>query len=230
MSLATPPPCRRCGTCCKNGGPALHREDRTLVAEGLIPARYLFTIRRGERVRDNVRGTLAVLADEIVKIKGADGRWTCAFYEHASKGCRIYEARPLECRVLNCRDTRPIETVYERTRLTRRDLLADVGGLWELIAEHERRCSYTRIARLLADGFENGRPTQAAAIQEMIHWDDHIRQLTVEKAGMDLRMLDFLFGRPLTDTLKGFDLNGHRSSFFSKADLPYSPGRRLGKK
>lgn len=230
MSLAVPPACQRCGTCCKKGGPALHREDRTLVAEGLIPAGHLFTIRQGEPVRDDVRGTLASLAQEIVKIKGVNGRWTCAFFEEASRGCRIYDVRPLECRVLNCRDTRPIEAVYERTRLTRRDLLADVGGLWELIVDHERRCSYAQIARLLDDGFENGVAIHEAAIQEMIRFDDHIRQLTVEKAGMDLRMLDFLFGRPLTDTIKLFAMNRHRSSFFGKAALPYSPGRRLGKK
>jgi Fe-S-cluster containining protein len=190
------------------------------VDEGLIPAHHLFTIRQGERVRDNVKSTLVWLGQEIVKIKGANGRWTCAFFEEASKGCRIYDARPLECRVLNCRETGPIEALYERTRLTRRDLLAGVGGLWEVILDHERRCSYARIARLLGDGFENGVPIHAAAIQEMIRFDFHIRQLTVEKAGMDGRMLDFLFGRPLTDTLKMFDVNVHRSSFFSKADLP----------
>jgi Fe-S-cluster containining protein len=190
------------------------------VSQGLIPARHLFTIRQGEKVRDNVRGTLAPLSQEIVKIKGLNGRWTCTFFEAESKGCRIYDVRPLECRVLDCRDTRQIEALYEGTRLTRRDLLAEVGGLWELILDHERRCSYAQIARLLGDGFENGVPIHAAAIQEMIRFDFHIRQLTVEKAGMDDRMLEFLFGRPLTDTLKMFDLNVHRSSFFSKADLP----------
>ena len=230
MSLAAPPACRRCGTCCKNGGPALHCEDRTLVADGLIPARHLFTIRQGERVRDNVRGTLVSLDQEIVKIKGANGRWTCTFFEEASKGCRIYDVRPLECRALNCRDTRPIEALYERTRLTRRDLLADVGGLWEVVLDHERRCSYARIAGLLGDGFENGVPIHDDAIQEMVRFDHHIRELTIEKAGVDERMLDFLFGRPLAETIKTFAMNGYPSSFFSKAVSPYSPGRRLGKK
>ncbi len=206
MSLAAQLSCRRCGTCCKKGGPALHREDRTLVAQGLIPARDLFTIRQGEQVRDNIKGTVAPLAQEIVKIKGVNGRWTCTFFEEASKGCRIYDARPLECRVLNCRDTRRIEVLYERTRLTRGDLLADVGGLWELIVDHERRCSYAQIARLLGDGFENGFPVHEDAVQEMIRFDYHVRQLTVAKAGMDEQMLDFFFGRPLTDTINMFDI------------------------
>lgn len=206
MSLPAQLPCRRCGTCCKNGGPALHREDRTLVAEGLIPACHLFTIRKGEPVRDNVRGTVSPLVHEIVKIKGVGGRWTCTFFEEASTGCRIYEARPLECRVLDCRDTRQIEALYERTRLRRGDLLADVGGLWELIDDHERRCSYARIARLLGDGFKNGFPVNEDALQEMIRFDYHVRQLTVAKAGVDRQMLDFFFGRALTDTIKMFDI------------------------
>lgn len=47
--------CRRCGTCCEKGGPALHTDDRMLIENGHIPARYLFTIREGEPVVDNVK-------------------------------------------------------------------------------------------------------------------------------------------------------------------------------
>ena len=47
--------CRRCGTCCEKGGPALHGEDRPLVDRGQVPARCLFTIRAGEPVRDDMR-------------------------------------------------------------------------------------------------------------------------------------------------------------------------------
>jgi Fe-S-cluster containining protein len=148
--------CQRCGTCCKKGGPGLHKEDLVLVESGRIPGRALFTIRTGELVRDNVKGILSPLEEEMIKIKGTSGRWTCIFYDESSKGCGIYEDRPLECRALNCRDTSEIEKVYSRSRLTRKDLLSKVAGLWDLIEEHEERCSYAKIKLLVDEGGANG--------------------------------------------------------------------------
>ncbi|MGD8702110.1 MAG: YkgJ family cysteine cluster protein, partial [Desulfosarcina sp.] len=104
--------CRRCGVCCEKGGPSLHHEDRHLVDSGRIPARCLFTLRQGELARDNVKGVLAPLSAEIIKIKGQSGSWTCMFYDDETRGCGIYDHRPLECRALNCRDTRRIAKVY----------------------------------------------------------------------------------------------------------------------
>ena len=199
-------PCQRCGQCCEKGGPTLHREDQPLVDDGRIPARCLYTIRKGELVRDNVKGTLAALPEEIVKIKGQSGRWTCLFYDRATRGCGIYEHRPLECRALNCRDTRRIEQVYQTTRLTRRDLLSGVDGLWELIEDHEQHCRYERLKVLVDGGSRGGRPVREDAILEIVRYDAHIRQLTMEKGGMDEQALDFLFGRPLVDTIKMFDI------------------------
>ena len=142
MSARSINPCRRCGTCCQKGGPGLHLEDRSLVESGRIPAGCLFTIRRGELARDNVKETLVPLTEEIIKIKGHAGSWACLFYDSNNRGCGIYTHRPLECRALNCRDTRRIEQVYQTTRMTRRDLLSGVDGPWDLIEDHEQRCSY----------------------------------------------------------------------------------------
>jgi Fe-S-cluster containining protein len=201
--------CKRCGTCCEKGGPSLHQEDRQMIDDGRIPARCLFTIRRGERVRDNVKGALVPLSEEVIKIKGCAGGWTCLFYDPATRGCGIYDHRPLECRALNCRDTRRIEAVYETTRLTRQDLLSGVNGLWELIEDHEQRCSYEGLHARVGEGTHEGRLKQEKAIQEILRFDAHVRQLAVEKGGIDSRMLDFLFGRPLADTIKMFDINIH---------------------
>lgn len=200
--------CRRCGTCCEKGGPSLHLEDRHLVERGLLPAESLITFRKGEWVRDNVRGTLSPLSEEIIKIKGgAPRRWTCHHYDPVQRGCRIYADRPLECRSLNCRDTRRIESIYATTRLTRRDLLATVKGLWELIVDHEARCSHVRVKALVDEGTEETRFKAEAAILEMLRYDHHLRQLTVEKGGTAPGMLDFLFGRPLSATI---DMHGIR--------------------
>ena len=198
--------CQRCGTCCKKGGPSLHREDRSLVENGRIPARCLFTIRRGERVRDNVKGTRVSLSEEIIKIKGLAAGWTCLFYDQATRGCAIYDHRPLECRALNCRDTRRIEAVYETTRLTRQDLISGINGLWDLIEDHEQRCGYAGLRARVAEGTCEGRLKQEKAILEILRFDAHIRQLAVEKGGLESRMLDFLFGRPLADTIKMFGI------------------------
>lgn len=202
----TPNPCRHCGTCCEKGGPSLHVEDRPLVDEGHIPARYLFTLRRGEMVRDNVKGTLAPLSAEIIKIKGHIDGWTCLFYERVSRKCGIYDHRPLECRALNCRDTRRIEEVYQSTRLTRQALLSGINGLWELVEDHERHCSYAGLHSLVEAGSHEGRLEQENAILEMVRFDAHVRQLSVEKGGLDRRMLDFIFGRSLADTIKQFEI------------------------
>ena len=198
--------CRRCGTCCEKGGPSLHLADKPLVVEGHIPLRCLFTIRKGERVRDNVRGGLVPLNREIIKIRGRDGRWTCHFYDRDNRGCGIYASRPMECRVLDCRDTRGIEAVYAVDRMTREDLLGEVSGLWELVCEHEQRCGYDRLWALMERGPVDGRYREEAAMLEMLRYDTHLRQLMVEKSAMDAGMLDFLLGRALTETIQSVGL------------------------
>jgi len=85
--------CQRCGTCCESGGPALHQEDLELVQSGKLPLKDLYTIRKGEMARDNVKGALAPVKSELIKIKGAGRTWTCRYYAVDSKGCSIYEMR-----------------------------------------------------------------------------------------------------------------------------------------
>ncbi|HSO21148.1 MAG TPA: YkgJ family cysteine cluster protein, partial [Desulfosarcina sp.] len=94
--------CRQCGTCCRNGGPALHQADRRLVEEGLIPAEALYTLRPGEPVQDNVTGHPAYASGDIIKIKGSGDTWCCRFLDERTSRCTIYDRRPLECRTLQC--------------------------------------------------------------------------------------------------------------------------------
>jgi len=61
--------CIRCGECCLAAGPTLQRPDLILVREGAIAPENLFTIRRGEVVRDNVHGGLARTGVEMVKVR-----------------------------------------------------------------------------------------------------------------------------------------------------------------
>ncbi|WP_415518802.1 MAG: YkgJ family cysteine cluster protein [Desulfovibrio aminophilus] len=186
--------CARCGECCRKGGPALHTDDLPLLrAPGGPDLVHLVTLRAGEPAMDQIGGRLAPLETEIVKIKGRDGAWTCLFFSDEGSACAIYTTRPLECRILSCRDTREIERVYARDRLTRRDILPAGHPLLELVAEHERRCPVSGYAGLLESDAPEDRRSRAA----MLAWDREVRLLLTEKSGMDPAILDFLFGRPL---------------------------------
>ncbi len=190
--------CRRCGVCCKKGGPSLHAEDRALVETGVIEARYLYTLRKGEPVHDPVRGRVFPLDSELIKIKGKSPSWTCVFFDEAESRCQIYLSRPLECRVLKCWDIREIVAVYSRNRLIRQELLSDNADYESLVEIHEQKCSIFRYRQLLA--FLRKTPEDAAARQEvqgMLAFDHHLRNLMVEKMRVHPDLLEFLFGRPL---------------------------------
>lgn len=197
--------CRRCGECCHNGGPALHEADRSLVESGVIHTRYLYTIRKAEYVHDNVLDVIQPAHAEIIKIKGKPGTWECIFLQKKDKQCRIYTQRPLECRVLKCWDTSEIEAVYKEKRLTRQDLLSQVEGLWDLIADHDRHCTYTVINRAVRN-LNSDSTESAVIIAEIVEYDNALRQLVVEKGLVSEDMVDFLFGRPLSVTLKAHGL------------------------
>jgi Fe-S-cluster containining protein len=206
--------CRRCGTCCRQGGPALHLEDRELVASGRIPLQDLFTIRQGEPAYDNVSETVAPAVTDIIKLKGASTvSQVCRYYESASKGCGIYDHRPAECRALECWDTRRIQGPYRCRRLERRHLLADAAGVWELVQEHQQRCDYGEVAEL-ADRLKQNSSVEEYQnkLLELIRYDDSLRQVTVERTGLNPELLPFLFGRPLSFTIQMFKLKLDRTS------------------
>jgi Fe-S-cluster containining protein len=62
--------CSHCGTCCANGGPALHMQDRELIEGGSIPISHLITIRKGELVHNPVTNRLQAAKSELIKING----------------------------------------------------------------------------------------------------------------------------------------------------------------
>jgi Fe-S-cluster containining protein len=196
--------CIRCGTCCEKGGPCFHLEDQMLIEKGKIPSKYLYTLRRGELAHDNVKGCLKPVESDIIKIKGKNGSWTCLFFDEVKKSCSIYEDRPLECRALKCWDTRQIEKIYANTRLTRKDLASGVKGLWDLIEDHQARCDYKRIQQLIKDMAGSKKNQARRKLVEIVRYDAEIRNLVVSKGGLDADILDFLFGRSLSNTIENF--------------------------
>jgi Fe-S-cluster containining protein len=195
--------CRCCGTCCRRGGPALHLDDLELVESGRIPIADLFTIRPGELVHENVKNQLVPATGDIIKIKGRGGRWACC-YLGADNMCGIYDDRPLECRVLECWAPEAVVAVYDKDRLSRKDVVGRIEGLWELIAEHEQRCDLVLLRRLF-DGFSKEESdVYLRRISEIVQYDRELRGVLAESGRIDAEWLDFLFGRPVADLLHMF--------------------------
>ncbi|EPR35318.1 hypothetical protein dsmv_3132 [Desulfococcus multivorans DSM 2059] len=174
--------------------------------EGIIPLNHLYTIRRGEPAYDNIAGAVFPVSDDLIKIKGAGDTWACLYYDDVLKGCRIYGDRPVECRILKCWDTTAIEAMYRSDRLTRKDLIGGVPGLWDLVLDHQARCGYEEIGSLVA-GIRQGEAASLERLRTMVRYDGSLRQLVVEKGLTGTRMTDFLFGRPMVDTLKPMGVN-----------------------
>jgi len=198
--------CQRCGTCCRKGGPSFHFEDKELIEKGKISVTSLYTIRKGELAYDNVKDIHRPVDADIIKIKGKDGTWDCLFLDETTNDCTIYKNRPIECRVLKCRDTREIERIYDRERLSREDLVSGIEGLWEFIADHQQKCAYEELRGLVEDLRDRDDNTARQTICEIIAYDNQIRKLVVEKTDLQPDQLDFLFGRPLVQTIAMFDL------------------------
>lgn len=198
--------CIRCGTCCTKGGPTLHKGDLVFFKNGILKRSHVYTLRKGEMVYNNIRDTLFVLPEEIIKIKGKDNKWTCMFYNHDQKACTIYEHRPIECRLLKCWDTRELEDIFMKKLLQRKHVISPHDGILEIVAAHERRCSYTTLERLVKQ--IGGADTENAIkkILDILQYDYYCRPFIAKKFRMDLREIDFLFGRPLTTTIRMFGL------------------------
>ncbi|MEW5909060.1 MAG: YkgJ family cysteine cluster protein [Thermodesulfobacteriota bacterium] len=193
--------CRRCGECCRKGGPAFHLEDRGLIETGQIAAKFLFTIRKGEPAYNNVTGFLIPSPSDIIKIKGKKESWSCLFFEEPYADCRIYEYRPVECRILKCWEPAALERMYDKNRLTRKDLLQEIKGLWDIVEEHSVKCAYETIRAVLLEDGKKKTAGYSKKLNEMIFYESELRALTVEKAKLDPELLDFIFGRPLSETL-----------------------------
>lgn len=188
--------CLRCGTCCRQGGPALHGEDLALVEKGVLPAAQLVTIRCGEPAHNPLQNEVLPSNSEFIKIKGQGNSWSCCFFDQVNNGCLIYQTRPLECRVLFCRDTEPLTAIMGRDLLDRSRLLAEDDSALALIARQEEECSYRLVNNLFA-GNEQSQAVIAEKLSVLVRKDLAIRDLFLRdfpnRQGEEL----FLFGRPL---------------------------------
>ncbi|MEA4856426.1 MAG: YkgJ family cysteine cluster protein [Solidesulfovibrio sp.] len=196
---AAKPVCRRCGVCCRRGGPSLGRGDLPLLASGRLGPDGLVTLRRGEYVTDNVAGGVGPLAAECVKVRpGPDGR-ACRFFREPD-ACAVHADRPLQCRLLFCEAPEAVRQSYARDRLGRRDILAPGDPLAALCAQHEAETDLTRLTALCRRALA-GDGGAREEVARLIRLDAAWRQLLPERAGVPPETLPFYLGRPLPQAL-----------------------------
>lgn len=218
------PECRRCGQCCRLGGPTLMREDADRLLDGTLALSGLVCLRRGEWARhDGSRGTtalaapgpdsLAPLAREMLKIAGTGvgpHPWQCPCLHEAGgrAACAIHDRRPLQCRTLFCDAPQAVEELLATGEfLSRTELFARLAAteprapLWQELAEaHEDACPAADYLSLCADLAAHA---DAAAVRrdlaQMERYDDAFRQLCLERGALEAALLPLVLGRPLRD-------------------------------
>ncbi|MCF8109841.1 MAG: YkgJ family cysteine cluster protein [Desulfohalobiaceae bacterium] len=224
--------CQRCGTCCRNGPPGLHEEDKPLYDGGRLGKADLLTLRTGEWVYDNIEKKSRILTEEMVRIRTKPGEGACLFFNSRQNSCEIYEHRPLECRILSCWDTRPIRSMYQQHRLNRQHLIPEDSALFAIMNLHEERCAYERVQALAETIIAKGekKAPELAELSDIVQQDLQMRSLLQEKTEAADPVLEFVFGRSLLKTLPGFGLelretaDGYR---FSKRENEPLVSRRV---
>lgn len=197
--------CIRCGQCCLKSSPTLHREDASLLVNGPIRKEHLLTIRQGEGVTDNIHEDLSAADREMIKLKEKNGvGGGCVFFRDHDKACSIYDRRPVQCRALQCWDTRDLLKVYERPKLQRQDIMED-RILSGIIEEHEKRCSYALLEDLIKKIPSQGE-LALEALLDLLRFDYELRPFVSQKLGINPAEMDFYFGRPLIQTIAMFGL------------------------
>jgi Fe-S-cluster containining protein len=192
------PTCVQCGECCRRGSPTLMLEDLEVLRKGKIPWNQVFTLRRGEPVRSPFQEELSFLLDERIKIREKAGTQECVFLDSATDLCTIYHDRPLQCRAQACWDPKHAQRLVEQPHLTRRDIFEEVELLLDLVAEHDRRCSFEK----LDAAFKHLEETKGESISEVLDllaYEDHFRHFLAERMHIPQNELELVFGKSFTD-------------------------------
>jgi len=204
-AYATRPYCVRCGTCCTTGSPTLYEEDMALFVEEIIKPDHVITVRKGEAAYSGVSDEVAPLEEEIIKIRESPGGRTCVFYESGGKECSIYDSRPQQCRSQECWNPENYEQIAGTPMLKRKAILETTGAFWDMIQQHEERCSYSEVGRTVARlAATKGQTVQQ--VMDLLRLDHKMRQFISERFRLDLQTMDFFLGRPLRETIVMFGL------------------------
>lgn len=156
-------------------------------------------------VRDNIHRTIAITAHEMIKVKEKAGdHGGCPFYDGHAKACQIYHQRPLQCVALKCWDTEDFMKAYAGSKLVRDDLIKD-DILRGFVEVHEKRCSYGLLESHVR-GIEKEGESAVNRIMEVLKFDFHLRPFVSRRVGISDQEMDFIFGRPMINTITMFGL------------------------
>jgi Fe-S-cluster containining protein len=190
--------CTRCGTCCRKGGPALHKEDNTILLAGHIKREHLITIRKGEPAFSPLSGGLGLVQKEFVKLAGKRKSWVCCFFDEKEAACTIYAHRPLECRLLKCWDTASLLSVIGQKTFSRADIISKDDPILKFIKRHEKECSLEKAEGLISALLRKKNDTALLGkLTALAQRDLTLRSQAIAKFGLSLGEELFIFGRPL---------------------------------
>ncbi len=193
--------CVRCGECCEKGSPTLLSHDLPLFQREVLTWEDVYTLRAGERVTSR-EGKATTLEEERLKVREVPGHRQCWFYLAATRSCRIYEDRPEQCRRQTCWGDSPRPPAAAQL-LSRRDLLATVPEVWELISQHQERCDCGQVLRAL-QALSAGDEGAGDALFEALHFDHYLRQMLLTDWELTPAATEMLLGRPLSRFLEDY--------------------------
>lgn len=194
--------CDRCGSCCMQGGPALHGRDLALVQAGALACEQLVTIRKGELAYQPLCDSPEPVAGEFLKIQGQGGSWCCMFYDEAAGACVIYEQRPMACGLLDCTAPEPLLAITGKDLLTRFDCIDVDDPLLPLVHQHEEEhpCpDMVVVAQKLQT--KDSRPVMLEELGVQVNADLDFRHKIAELRQLSVAAEMFYFGRPLFQLL-----------------------------
>ncbi len=203
LSQEVLPYCVRCGECCRKSSPTLHLEDLELLQHSRIPWNQLITLRRGEPVHSPFQEEVFFLLDERIKVREDRESQTCVFFDKKENSCLIYENRPLQCRAQACWDDTPARDLAKQPYLTRRDIFSDVDLLVDLMAEHDRRCSFDRLKQAFQE-LQADRAESISNLLELLGYEEHFRGFLAEQLNIPADTLELIFGRSYADLVPLF--------------------------
>jgi len=194
--------CDRCGSCCLQGGPALHSGDLDLLRNGHLALSDLVTIRRGELALQPMAESPAPVESEFLKVAGRDGSWACRFYDEPGRACTIYGNRPLACGLFDCTAPEAVLGITGRDLLTRFSCAGHDDPMAAVAIRHDKEFPCPDLARLAARLDESRyREAVLAELTPLVNRELAFRSRIAREFDLSLGLELFWLGRPVFQLL-----------------------------